>query len=72
MSRKEREQMAKERIRAELERALARKKELIDELRELEKTSPTSFSAIWRTRDRVADWEGRAEGLQFALDELGG
>lgn len=64
------ERMAKERIRAELERAVARKKELMEELRELEKTSPSSFSEIWRTRDRAAYWEGRAEGLQFALEEL--
>ncbi len=62
--------MAKERIMAEHEKAVARKKELMEKLRELEKTSPPNFSEIWRTRDRAAYWEGRAEGLKFALDEL--
>ena len=31
---------------------------------------PTNFNQIWIIRDQIAYWEGRSEGLKFALDEL--
>jgi hypothetical protein len=56
-------------IRAEYERALAKKKELSEKLKQLENAEPKSFHDIWMTRDQIAYWQGMAEGLMFALDE---
>jgi hypothetical protein len=61
-----------EKIRTEYDKALAKKKELMERLRQLEKTEPDRFGEIWRTRDQAAYWEGRAEGLKFAMDALEG
>lgn len=57
-------------IRDEYDNAVAKKKELAAQLREIEKTEPSSFGKIWRSRDQVAYWEGKSEGLKIALDEL--
>ncbi len=59
-----------ENIRTEYEKALKMKQEFSEKLRHLEKTEPGNFHEIWRTRDRIAYWEGKAEGLKTALDEI--
>jgi hypothetical protein len=58
------------RIRKEYETAVRKKKELSERLRQIEKTDPNKFSEIWTVRDQIAYWEGKSEGLKFALDEL--
>ena len=58
------------RIRKEYEKAVSKKKELSERLRQIEKTDPNKFSEIWTVRDQIAYWEGKSEGLKFALDEL--
>jgi hypothetical protein len=59
-----------EKIKKEYESAIKKKRELMERLRELEKTEPGRLGEIWRTRDQVAYWEGRAEGLKFAMEAL--
>jgi hypothetical protein len=59
-----------DRIRKEYEKAVSKKKELSERLRQIEKTDPNKFSEIWTVRDQIAYWEGKSEGLKFALDEL--
>jgi len=60
-----------EKIRQEYEAASGKKQELAERLRKLEETEPDNFHQLWITRDQIAYWEGKSEGLQFALDELG-
>jgi len=57
-------------IRKEYEKATNKKQELTETLRQTEKTEPTNLNQIWIIRDQIAYWEGRSEGLKFALDEL--
>ncbi|MFH1702946.1 MAG: hypothetical protein ABIB41_05890 [Nitrospirota bacterium] len=57
-------------IRREYETAVNKKRELSERLRQTEKTEPNNFKQIWIIRDQIAYWEGRSEGLKFALDEL--
>jgi hypothetical protein len=59
-----------DRIRKEYETAASKKKELSERLRHIEKTDPNKFYEIWTIRDQIAYWEGKSEGLKFALDEL--
>ena len=59
-----------DRIRKEYETAVSKKKELSERLNQTEKTDPNKFSEIWTIRDQIAYWEGKSEGLKFALDEL--
>jgi hypothetical protein len=59
-----------DRIRKEYETAVGKKQELSERLRQVEKTDPNKFSEIWTIRDQIAYWEGKSEGLKFALDEL--
>jgi hypothetical protein len=59
-----------ERIRQEYETASGKKQELAEKLRKLEETEPNNFHQIWIMRDQIAYWEGKSEGLKFALDEL--
>ena len=59
-----------ERIKQEYETAAGKKQELAARLRELEETEPHNFHQIWIMRDQIAYWEGKSEGLQFALQEL--
>jgi chromosome segregation ATPase len=61
---------AVEKLRSELETSGRKAAELRERLRELEAAEPKSFTDIWRTRDRLAYWEGRQEGLNLALTEL--
>lgn len=58
-------------IRAELLKASGKKKELLERLKELEAAEPKNFTEIWRTRDRLAYWEGKSDGLKLALEEMG-
>jgi len=57
-------------IRTEYEKALQKKRELSEKLKQLENAEPKSFHDIWMTRDQIAYWQGMAEGLKFALDEI--
>ena len=59
-----------ESILKEYETALIKKRELQDRLMQTEKIEPNNSYQIWITRDQIAYWEGRSEGLKFALDEL--
>jgi hypothetical protein len=59
-----------EKIRKEYETAANKKQGLSERLRQTEKKDPTNLSQIWIIRDQIAYWEGRSEGLKFALDEL--
>jgi len=59
-----------EKIRQEYEAASGKKKELAERLRGLEESDPDNFHQLWIMRDQIAYWEGKAEGLQFALEEL--
>jgi len=59
-----------ERIRKEYETAVNKKQGLSERLRQTEKKDPTNLSQIWIIRDQIAYWEGKSEGLKFALDEL--
>jgi len=59
-----------DRICKEYEKAVSKKRELSERLRQIEKTDPTKFSEIWTIRDQIAYWEGKSEGLKFAIDEL--
>ena len=61
-----------DRIRQELAKATTKKRELAEKLRQLEETEPSNFHQIWIIRDQIAYWEGKSEGLRFALDELAG
>ena len=58
------------RIRKEYEIAVNKKRALSERLRETEKTDPADFNQIWIIRDQIAYWEGRSEGIKFAIDEL--
>jgi len=58
------------RILEEYEAALKKKQELSERLRQTEKADPNNSYQIWILRDQIAYWEGRSEGLKFALDEL--
>jgi hypothetical protein len=59
-----------DRIRKEYEISVNKKQGLIERLRDTEKTEPTNINQIWIIRDQIAYWEGKSEGLKFALDEL--
>ncbi len=58
-------------IQAEYEKALTKKMEFSEKLKQLEDAEPKNFHDIWMTREQIAYWQGMAEGLKFALDELG-
>jgi hypothetical protein len=57
-------------ILEEYEKALHKKQELSERLRQTEKADPNNSYQIWILRDQIAYWEGKTEGLKFALDEL--
>lgn len=59
-----------ERIRKEYETSVNKKQGLSERLRDTEKKEPTNINQIWIIRDQIAYWEGKSEGLKFALDEL--
>jgi hypothetical protein len=57
-------------IRDEYEKALKKRDEIKAELNSLESEKKKSHYNITITRDRLAYWEGKTEGLKFALDHL--
>jgi len=59
-----------EKIQAEYDKAAAKKHEFSEKLKLLENADPKNFHDIWMTRDQIAYWQGRVEGLQYALDEI--
>lgn len=59
-----------EKIRDEYSKAVAKRDEIKAELDRLEAEDPKSHYNITITRDRLAYWEGKTEGLKFALDHL--
>jgi len=59
-----------EKIQQEYKEASGKKRELAEKLRKLEETEPDNFHQLWIMRDQIAYWEGKSEGLQFALNEL--
>lgn len=64
----ERLMSVRESLLREYEAALAHRKELSNQLKKQEKTAPDNFREIWIIRDQIAFWEGKLEGLQYALD----
>lgn len=58
----------RDQIRDEYERSISKRNEIRDELRRLEKADPKDTYAITISRDRLAYWEGKVEGLKFAVD----
>ena len=59
-----------DRIRNEYKNAVRKKNELSEALRQLEEKQPDDVYNIWITRDQIAYWEGKSEGLKIAMDEL--
>ncbi|MCK5140460.1 MAG: hypothetical protein KAQ85_11510 [Thermodesulfovibrionia bacterium] len=57
-------------IRNEYEKTVQKKDELRESLKRLETDEPKDTYNIMITRDRLAYWEGKSEGLKFALDQL--
>jgi hypothetical protein len=57
-------------ILKEYETALNKKQKLSERLKQTEKAEPNNTYQIWILRDQIAYWEGKSEGLKFALDEL--
>ncbi len=60
-----------EKLQAEYDTAAAKKQEFSEKLKRLENAEQKSFHEIWMTREQIAYWQGRAEGLKFALLESG-
>jgi len=60
-----------EKIREEHEKAKKKRDEIKTELNALESERQKDHYKITITRDRLAYWEGKTEGLKFALDQLG-
>jgi hypothetical protein len=59
-----------EKIRDEYEKAVKKRDEIKTELESLESEKQKSHYNVTITRDRLAYWEGKTEGLKFALDHL--
>ena len=57
-------------IKSEYEKAINKRDEIKTELQSLESERPKNQYNITITRDRLAYWEGKSEGLKFALDHL--
>ncbi|UCH79865.1 MAG: hypothetical protein JSW20_08915 [Nitrospiraceae bacterium] len=55
-------------IKSEYEKTIMKRDEIKAELQSLESEKPRNQYNITITRDRLAYWEGKAEGLKFALD----
>lgn len=52
----------------EYEKTVKKRDEVREVLKKLEKESPEDSYNITVTRDRLAYWEGKTEGLKFAVD----
>jgi hypothetical protein len=57
-------------IKEEFDKASAKRDEVREALKSLESQEIKDQYNITITRDRLAYWEGRTEGLKFALDHL--
>ena len=57
-------------IKVEYEKAIQKRDEMKAELQSLESEKPKNQYNITITRDRLAYWEGKSEGLKFALDHI--
>ncbi|UCD35083.1 MAG: hypothetical protein JSU90_12460 [Nitrospiraceae bacterium] len=57
-------------LREEYEQTVKKRDEVREHLRKLEAEKPKDHYNITITRDRLAYWEGKTEGLKFALDRL--
>jgi hypothetical protein len=57
-------------IKEEYEKSLQKRDEVRKTLNKLETEEPRDSYTITITRDRLAYWEGKTEGLKFALDNL--
>jgi hypothetical protein len=57
-------------IQDEFNKAVEKRDEIKAELESLESEKQKSHYNITITRDRLAYWEGKSEGLKFALDHL--
>ncbi len=57
-------------IKSEYEKAVRKRDEIKAELQSLESEKPKNQYNITITRDRLAYWEGKSEGLKFALDHM--
>jgi hypothetical protein len=57
-----------EKIEAELRTCLGKIDELRMDLKRLESDNPKDKYNITVTRDRLAYWEGKSDGLRFALE----
>lgn len=57
-------------LREEYEKAVQKRDELKQTLERLKEEDPGDSYNIMITRDRLAYWEGRAEGLKFAMDHI--
>ena len=57
-------------IKDEYEKAIQKRDEIKAELQDLESEKPKNQYNIMITRDRLAYWEGKSEGLKFALDHI--
>ncbi len=60
----------KEKIEAELRTCLSKTDELRVHLKDLESEDPKDKYNVTITRDRLAYWEGKADGLRFALEHI--
>jgi len=59
-------------IKEEYEIVVKKRDEVREFLQKLESENPKDHYNIRITRDRLAYWEGKTEGLKFALDHLAG
>ncbi len=57
-------------IKKEYEKVLTKRDEVRELLQNLESENPKDTYNIRITRDRLAYWEGKTEGLKYALDHL--
>jgi hypothetical protein len=57
-------------IQEEFDKTVAKRDEIREALKSLESQETRDQYTITITRDRLAYWEGRTEGLRFALDHL--
>ena len=57
-------------IKSEYEKAIEKRDEMKAELQFLESEKPKNQYNITITRDRLAYWEGKSEGLKFAIDHI--
>ncbi len=60
-----------EMIKEEYEKTVKKRDEIREFLQKLESENPKDHYNIRITRDRLAYWEGKSEGLQFAIDHIG-